>query len=168
MFNYFLIFRIFIQYRDVKAFMLIDNILSYELNNRVNFKIKQCASLYSFSQIILNNHHRLHCLWRKHVHTIYVDLFEKCRHSYKMQSFFLFVKFSSLTIITARDIFFTIFVKIVLLISISYALINIFSIFIFVFVMQLLKNLLLIFNLIDDLFKKYVFVRSLKQLFIAN
>ena len=40
LFNYFFIFTIFIQYRDVKAFMSIDNILLYELNDRVNLKIK--------------------------------------------------------------------------------------------------------------------------------
>ena len=40
LFNYFLIFKIFIQYRDIKALMSIDIILSYKLNDRVNLKIK--------------------------------------------------------------------------------------------------------------------------------
>ena len=38
--DYFFIFRIFIQYCNVKTFMTIDNILSYEFNDRVNFEIK--------------------------------------------------------------------------------------------------------------------------------
>ena len=38
----------------------------------------------------------------------------------------------------------------------------------FIFVMQLFQNFLLIFNFIDDLFKRYIFVRTFKQLFIAN
>ena len=49
--NYFFIFRIFIQYRDVKALMSTDNILLYEFNDRVNFKIKQCANLHLFIQL---------------------------------------------------------------------------------------------------------------------
>ena len=51
MLDYFLIFKIFIQYRDVKALMSINNILSYEFSDRVNLEIKQCASFYLFSQI---------------------------------------------------------------------------------------------------------------------
>ena len=108
--DYFLVFRIFIHYRDVKALMSIDNILSYKLSNRINLKIKQCASLHSFNQIISSNHYRLHCFWRKHVHAIYVNLFKKCRHSSKMQDFFLFVELSSLTIIIVNDISFTILI----------------------------------------------------------
>ena len=34
--------------------------------------------------------------------------------------------------------------------------------------MQLLQNLLLILDLIDDSFKKYILVRTFKQLSIAN
>ena len=49
MLDYFLIFKIFIQYRDVKALMSINNILLYKLNDRVNLKIKQYTSLHSFS-----------------------------------------------------------------------------------------------------------------------
>ena len=40
LFDYFFVFKIFIQYYNVKTFMMIDNILLYELNDRVNFKIK--------------------------------------------------------------------------------------------------------------------------------
>ena len=58
--DYFFIFGIFIQYRDVKALMSIDNILLYKFNDFINFEIKQCASLHSFSQIISSNHYRFH------------------------------------------------------------------------------------------------------------
>ena len=40
LFGYFLISKIFIQYYNVKAFITIDNILSYEFNDRANFEIK--------------------------------------------------------------------------------------------------------------------------------
>ena len=108
--NYLLIFKIFIQYYNVKTFMTIDNILSYELNDHVNLKIKQCASFYSFNQIISNNYHYFYYFWRKHVHAIYVNLFKKCQHSCKMQCFFFSVKLFTLTNVTINDIFFIIFI----------------------------------------------------------
>ena len=40
LFDYFFIFRIFIQYCNVKTFMTTDNILSYKFNDYVNLKIK--------------------------------------------------------------------------------------------------------------------------------
>ena len=82
--------------------------------------------------------------------------FKRCRHLNRMQKFFS-VELSSLTIVIINDISFTILILIALLISISYASINIFLTFIFVFVMQLFKNFPLIFTLIDNSFKKYVF-----------
>ena len=108
--DYLLIFKIFIQYYNVKTLMTTDNILSYEFSDRVNLEIKQCASFYSFSQIILNNYYRFYCFWRKHVHAIYADLLKRCRHSCKMQCFFLFVELFTLTNVTANDISFIIFV----------------------------------------------------------
>ena len=108
--DYFFIFRIFIQYCNVETFMTIDNILSYEFNDRVNLKIKQCASFQSFNQIISNNYHCFYCFWRRNMHAIYVDLFKKCRHSCKMQYFFFSVELFTLTDVTINDIFFTIFI----------------------------------------------------------
>ena len=108
--DYFLVFRIFIQYCNVKTFMTIDNILLYEFNDYVSFEIKQCASLHSFNQIISSNHHCFYCFWRKHVHAIYADLFKKCRHSCKMQCFFFSVELFTLINVTVSDIFFTIFI----------------------------------------------------------
>ena len=168
LFNYFLILKIFIQYCNVKTFITTDNILSYELNNRINLKIKQCANLHSFNQIISSNHHRFHCFWRKHVYIIYVNLLKKCRHSCKMQYFFFSVELFTLTNVIINDISFIIFIQIASLIFVCHASINVFSIFILVFVMQLLQNFLLIFDLIDDSFKKYILVHTLKQLFITN
>ena len=40
LFNYFLIFQIFIQYYNIKKFMTTDNILLYEFRDRVNLEIK--------------------------------------------------------------------------------------------------------------------------------
>ena len=91
--DYLLVFKTFIQYCNVKALMSINNILLYELNNRINFEIKQCASLYLFSQIISSNHYCFYYLWRKHVYIIYVDLFKRCQHLSKMQIFFLLLSF---------------------------------------------------------------------------
>ena len=108
--DYLFVLKIFIQYCNVKTFMTTDNILSYEFNDRVNLKIRQCASLHSFSQIISNNHHHFYCFWRKHVHAIYVDLSERCQHLCKMQCFFLSVKLFTLTNVTTNDISFTIFI----------------------------------------------------------
>ena len=62
LFNYFLVFRTFIQYCDVKALMSINNILSYEFKDCINLKIKQYASFYLFSQIISSNYYRSHYL----------------------------------------------------------------------------------------------------------
>ena len=108
--DYFLVFKIFIQYCNVKTFMTIDNILLYKFNDRVNFEIKQCANLHLFNQIISNNHHCFHCFWRKHVHAIYVDFLKRCWYSCKMQCFFLFVEFFMLTNVTINDISFIIFI----------------------------------------------------------
>ena len=110
LFDYFLVFKIFIQYCNIKTFMTIDNILSYELNDCVNLEIKQCASFHSFSQIILNNYHCFHCFWRKYMHAIYVDLLERCWYSYKMQCFFFSVELFTLTNVAINDIFFIIFI----------------------------------------------------------